>query len=239
MSGAPRIGVSLALEYLAGARDAPELAWYGPVDVILRNLAEAGATSIELREIRPDSEIDAVRGALDRLRDAGMAATIHGVLPPWESGDDWHRCVPALVAALEWLRDHEAPPAVVTVHAYVAVNGTPQPLGRRSAARLAQMARWSELEAMQAVFAVELNRAKASVDPCITYDGVLDVLRQAGHPRVGSCFDFGHAWSNVLGGLLPAAPPVAYLASVMHTHIHDVGPTGRTHWPLTESRLSV
>lgn len=240
------MGMSLSPAYLAGHPDAPERRWYGPVDALLRDLADASVQSVELRAVGPGTDVALARAAALQVRSAGFAMTIHGVLPPAGCGSDWQEAVPALVALLEWLRDERARtrgdaspdvPSAVTVHAYAAEDGDARSLAARSAARLAEMGAWVEAQEIPAVLAVELNRAKKTVDPCVTYEGVLSVSRGAGSSRVGICYDFGHAWSNTLTEGLSEDAPDGFLRRAVHTHIHDVGPTGRTHWPLTEGRL--
>lgn len=105
MSGRQIIGMSLSPAYLAGRPDAAERRWYGPVDDLLHDLADASVGSVELRAVGPDTDVGLALAASERVRSAGLAVTIHGVLPPAAPGDDWLETVPAVVALLEWLRD--------------------------------------------------------------------------------------------------------------------------------------
>jgi len=237
IEAAPRLGMSLTPRYLAGDPGAVEHNHYGPVDTFLEELRRASVSSIELRAIGPGSDIEQSLAALQRVHDAGLAATIHGALPPATCGDNWPTAVPALLAAMERLRDLSAAPCPITLHAYAEPDGDITSLATQTAQRLTAMADWIEREAMPVTLALELNRAKATIDPSVTYAGVLEMQRGAGRANVGICWDFGHTWSNVeRHGLAPDAP-AEFAAAVIHTHIHDLGSTGKTHWPLTEGRL--
>jgi sugar phosphate isomerase/epimerase len=81
---------------------------------------------------------------------------------------------------------------------------------------------------------LEINKTKAKVDPSFTWDGVTSIVEAVAHPALGICWDFGHAFFNYRSGLISAEPPDTFLQKVIHTHIHDLGPTGTTHFPLRE-----
>ena len=74
-------------------------------------------------------------------------------------------------------------------------------------------------------------------DPCSTYEGLLAVLDELDGEedhKIGICWDMGHTRSSIAQGKLSPETPEAFLARVVHTHLHDVGPNGDTHWPLVE-----
>lgn len=92
--------MSLSPNYLAGRADAVEHRWYGPVDDLLHDLADASVESIELRAVGPDTDVALALDAAHRLRSAGFAMTIHGVLPPTGRTDEWQETVPAMIASV-------------------------------------------------------------------------------------------------------------------------------------------
>lgn len=52
-------------------------------------------------------------------------------------------------------------------------------------------------------------------------------------PRVGACWDFGHAAANIHNGFMELLPPDTFPEKVIHTHIHDLSENYDTHFPLT------
>lgn len=88
--------------------------------------------------------------------------------------------------------------------------------------------------------ALELRR---QLDPQRTgADGsraaLMKTVRRLGSPQVGICWDLGHDWEN--GRDDPAWQPIPeadFLALVNHVHVHDAGPDGPVHFPLTQGRV--
>jgi sugar phosphate isomerase/epimerase len=84
-------------------------------------------------------------------------------------------------------------------------------------------------------FALENQRVKGSVNPGRSFDGILSMCDEIDSPAVGICWDFGHGVANHIKNSLPLYPPKEFLAACIHTHIHDLGPSGATHWPFAEN----
>jgi sugar phosphate isomerase/epimerase len=231
-----KIGVSLSPLYLTQRPEDVDQAWFGPSEPFLRALSQAGVTHIELRAITPRTDPAMAEEALRRVWSAGLQATLHGTLPP--AGDDWMETVGPLIGLLRLMgQKHPAEVCPVTMHACAAAAGDVGALADQTVAILSRVARWMENENLPAALALEINRAKGRADPSITYEGVRAMQQRADHRRVGICWDLGHTWSNILTDGLNSAPPPDFLSAVIHTHIHDLGPTAVTHWPLTEGRL--
>lgn len=229
------IGLSLPLDYLAG--DAPATpaaaAWQtalGSADASLAALKEAGVTSIELRFIPRDAPGARVLAAAQRVWDAGLATTLHGHLPAPPLAATFAGLYPSLAPLAEALARRGAQ-SVVTLHCYATPGAPAEDLAARTASALATITAVLERESIPLRIALENDGARTQAGPSVTYRGILQIIRQVGSGRLGACWDFGHAQANVLAGRLEAAPDAAYLASVIHTHVHDLGP--RTHFPLS------
>lgn len=234
----PRIGMSLATRYLSGDTETLETRLFGRPEMFLETLARSGVDSIEMRTISADTPPQTALNALERVWAAGLEVTIHGTLPPLSAGSNWQEALPGFIKAVERLAEHDPhSPCPVTVHAYSTHGYAPETLAKSTAERLTAMAEWLDTEQLPVELMLELNRAKNSPDPSTTYEGVLSMHEQVAHRRLGICWDFGHTYANVRNGLMNSTPPPDFVRAVGHTHIHDLGATGRTHWPLDEGRL--
>jgi sugar phosphate isomerase/epimerase len=236
-TAAMTIGMSLRTAYLAGDGDIIDRKLLGDPDKWLAQLRGRGVDRIELRVVGPDTSPDQAVAAYRRVRDAGMDVSIHGALPPIDCGENWPATSPAFVQLVDLLAADNQSPCAVALHAYAARDGNRDELASRTVARLRQMLAWIDRQAAPIHLALEVNRAKQTIDPGADYDGVLVMVSRIDHPRLGICWDFGHSCANARNDLSPLMPPVGFAARVAHTHIHDLAPSGETHWPLTEGRV--
>lgn len=81
-------------------------------------------------------------------------------------------------------------------------------------------------------FTLEVCRSKGEGPIGTSYHEVYTLAEQAGFDSIGLCWDFGHTQANYSLGLDQAYPSQKFSRQVQHTHIHDVGADGRTHFPL-------
>jgi sugar phosphate isomerase/epimerase len=126
---------------------------------------------------------------------------------------------------------------LLTLHGYSQPHGDEEELRDRTKALFTYLDDLVERETAPVTFALELNRAKGVADPANTYAATADLCARIDRERVGICWDWGHGYHNILEGSMEPDLPEAFLERVIHTHIHGVGPTGRTHWPLDRGRL--
>lgn len=229
------LGVSLPYDYLCGAGQSPAAAalraTLGPAEKALRVLAEVGVRSIEVRHFLSDTPKSMVVDAVQRVWQQGLKATLHPATPP--------RCeVSALPAVFPWLPEVgcRLPPhqseLLLTIHACSAAGGVLDRLRAQTEAMFIRLARLAETECVPARFALELNRSKGAGDPSTSYQSVAQMHAGIAEARVGICWDWGHTQANVNAGLMSPVPPPEFVRAVIHTHIHDLGPSGATHWPL-------
>ncbi|MBQ8955000.1 MAG: sugar phosphate isomerase/epimerase, partial [Clostridia bacterium] len=102
---------------------------------------------------------------------------------------------------------------------------------------LGQWADYAERERLNVTLALENNRIHSSGLSIVECDGVIATVREVNRPNVGTCFDFGHLYSNFLTypECTPFLPPDGFLQAALQTHIHGV--KGITHYPLLEGSL--
>lgn len=233
-----RIGFSLATAYLMGKTDQPFERLFGPLDGMLSQLRERGVTSVEMRAVAPSTNPQAILTAANRVFDAGLDLTLHGILPDETMGLEWAAYYPAIMPLLEVMRQR-GQTLMIPLHAYQAREGVAAELAERSVQSIRAMAEQADREGWPIQLAVEINRTVRTVDPAVNYEGVLAIVSQVDHPRVGICWDWGHSYANHRNGLIDSLPPTAFLERVSHTHIHGMKNNNPecTHFPLTEDDL--
>ncbi len=230
------LALSLPSRYLTEARDDDTAdlwrSMLGPPSEGLRALAALGVGAIEVGDLRGEHDADVVSGALAAVRSAGLRPHAHLWLP--------ERFTPAeapatLVAAVRALADPGAAPAACAIHGHKRH----EPDAFTTTVRdLCALEPW--LRAHGASTALEVCRYRPDGPFGGTYAEVTAVVGAAEDvlgAALGVTWDLGHTtWNHVHGrdGLWPDA---AFLARVTHVHVHDVGDTGRTHFPLDEGRV--
>jgi sugar phosphate isomerase/epimerase len=230
-----RVGLSLPLVYLAEGptRSAAATVWrdaFGSADACLHEMRGSGVTSIELRSVPEDADPDLTLRAARRIWNAGLDLTVHGRLPRPVRGETVTEVYPSLAPLSKALRDRGVE-SMLTVHCYSADRGDADALAERTVDALRAIAAIIQKEDVPLRIALEINHVGARADPGTTYGGILDMIARVSSPRIGACWDLGHAYMNVQHGALERSPDAAFLERVIHTHVHDLGP--RTHSPLT------
>jgi hypothetical protein len=229
------LGVSLPCDYLSGAGGSAAAAALqealGTADGALAVLADAGVASVEVRHVFNDTPSGFVIAAVQRVWRAGLRVSLHPSTPP--RGE-----VAGLAVVFPWLpaivgdRPRGQQELLLTIHACSAVGGDLDRLRLQTEVMFGRLSQMADQEGMPLRFALELNRAKEPGDPSTTYRDVGRMHAAIAAARVGICWDWGHTHANVSAGLIPRMPPPEFVREVIHTHIHDLGPTGATHWPL-------
>ncbi len=168
--------------------------------------------------------------AAQRVWDAELSLTVHGRLPRLILGETLAEIYPSLVPLTEALRRRGCE-SILTLHCYSAQGGDIRELAERTVRALRNMLHVFQNGQIPLHIALETNHVSARADPGVTYAGILDMIVKVNRPRIGACWDFGHTFMNVQHGQLEQIPSDMFLESVIHTHVHDLGP--RTHFPLT------
>ncbi len=232
-----RIGLRLPPGYLAGQWDATHTPALGPAPAALTELKQAGLQTVELNMMRGDVEPQVARQAMDTLAAAGLAMTVHGWLGPLPGTGD-PEPTGDLVALCLHARDHGGyPPLMVTIHSLASSVEPPCIMAPQTVQAIQGWLRFFAAQRFNVQLALELNRANGAPRPGTSYTSLLEMVEEINHPGVGFCWDIGHSHWNCLHGKHPLKPPDTFTAKVIHTHIHDLGPSGATHYPLTLGNL--
>jgi sugar phosphate isomerase/epimerase len=229
------IGCSLPTRFVAGehATHRLELDWvemYTSADACLDALRDRGVTSIELRDVRAHTEPAHVVRALDALRAASMRISLHLWLPL-----DIRELLP-LVAEIDRALPADGGAVPCVVHAHRVDEGTARRDAIESTIRvLGELCAHLRTTASSLAPALELCRHKSGGPVGTTFGELLEMGDRVAEPNLRLCWDVGHGLSNHVTHRHELMPRGDFLASVGHTHIHDLGPGGRTHGPLSDS----
>jgi len=230
-----KIGLSLPSNYLSEIYNDPVSSIYysalGPVDSGLQ-LLRSEIECIELGFFMENTPAEQIVEAVQNVWSAALEVSVHAYLPEKIEGDDLTSVYTWLKSLLPILENHQHH-MVINLHALTSLNGDLDRLKEKTVENLKRLADLATAQKLPVYFALELNRYKGKVDPSTTYLGVLDMCLGINSAQVGIGWDWGHTYANVLKHLLPPEPPPSFLRKVIHTHIHDLGPNGGTHWPLT------
>lgn len=228
-----KTGLSLPVSYLAGDREKSCLYYsiLGEPESFLSGLKSMGAASVELRGANRSSSGDEILLAARQVFAAGLETTAHSYLPPEGGGESFYGMYPELEPYIrELIRLKKE--TVVTVHSYASADEELELLEEKTAGALRAVDACITSENLPVKIALEINRRKGWNDPGDTYSGLVRIFEKTSPENAGFCWDFGHAYSNVLRSSHQKLPPAEFLERVIHTHIHAVGPDERTHWPL-------
>lgn len=233
-----KTGLSLPVSYLSGGRDkqSPYYSVFGEPESFLAKLKSIGAASVELRGANRSSSADSILLAARKVFAAGLETTAHSYLPPEGGGESFFGMYEELEPYIRELAGLKKE-TVITVHSYASADEELELLEEKTLKALLAIDESITSEKLPVKIALEINRRKGKNDPGDTYSGLSGIFEKASPANAGFCWDFGHAYSNVLKGALEKLPSAEFLKHVIHTHIHAVGPDGRTHWPLGKGRV--
>ena len=231
------IGMSLPWDYLCSriiTREAVVLGKnFGSAPEFLNFLRDLGVQSIELRHRHKTlNETDMYR-SIETVLYYDMALTIHGDTLPDPGAFNYKKLFP-WYKAIDSLYKKEKKNITVTFHPII--NDTNEDVSAQNTSKTLSLIANQDLYPSFS-YALENQRSKGEVDPGITFDGVVHMVSNIPDNPVGICWDMGHSYSNVINFGHALYPPKEFLKRVIHTHIHDIGPTGRTHWPFKENRV--
>ena len=238
------LALSLPSRYLTGAlEDEAAALWHamlGPARDGLAALAGLGIAAVEVGDVRGERAPETVALALRTVRDAGLRPHAHLWLPARFTPDDVPATLEAAVTALTVSSDGSSGAWSDDALACCAVHGHKrhEPDAFTATVRdLCALEPW--LRERGASAALEVCRSRPEGPFGGTYAEVEAVAAAVGDAlgtRLGVTWDLGHTTWNHLQGLDALWPAPGFLTRVRHVHVHDVGGSGRTHFPLDEGR---
>jgi sugar phosphate isomerase/epimerase len=228
-----KAGLSLPYTYISGnltRSDTIFLSSFGTPEMALSELSSQ-LEYVELGHFGICAPPDQIAAAVRKIWTFGLKVSLHPALPDQVGGKTLVEIYPWLDQLLPEIKKHQGQ-LILNVHALTSIDGDETQLRNDTIINLKWMVNLIETEKQPLKIALELNRSKGEIDPCTTYDGVLDICVQVDNPVLGIGWDIGHTYVNYLNGLIPRIPPKEFLDRIIHTHIHDIGSDGSTHWPL-------
>lgn len=231
-----KIGLSLPYTYLSNHivnKDKLFTSSFGPADKALSDLSPL-IDYVELSNFSTQASPDEIVVAVMNVWEHGLKVSLHPSLPEDVEGKtlaEIYPWLPPLLAEMDKYQDH----LLLNLHALAAAEGDIEQLRSDSIKNLRIITNMITTEKHALRIALELNRSKGTIDPCTTFEGVLHICRQVDSPVLGISWDFGHGFSNYQNNLISRIPPGDFLDRTIHTHIHDISPDGKTHWPLTSA----
>lgn len=133
--------------------------------------------------------------------------------------------LPALCIAQDWAEEMGAPVNVVFHGAHSTT------LGRAELRQdTLEFLRWVLAVFPDIRVALENNHPPKTGELKVgeTREGVLGIVEEIDHPNLGICWDLGHDYLSQGGEEVDPA----WLARVIHVHVHDVDSQGIDHYPL-------
>lgn len=228
------IGTSLPLGVLTDSpvceADKCLLDSYGGCKNLLAAFRKMGVESVELRSVRTDTAGALLAKCVSAVLGSGLNVTIHATLADVSAEAFFKSLSPATKLLPE---GHPVVP--LTLHS--AKSGDEL---RDRAATIRILKRWGRYALdrnLPVIFALENNRIHSSGLSIVDCDGVISTVREVGLENVGTCFDFGHLYSNFTSypECTPFLPSEPFVQAAVHTHIHGLAHT--THYPLTDDNL--
>lgn len=227
------VGVSLAPSVLARtAREEYEtvlLEKNGGIDGLLAMCKRAGAESVEMHSIFPGTSPKTVEDCMRPILNAGMRASVHGVLTEQEPEEQ--------LAQLETVWRRNKGRTVLNIH---VVEGRGDMTDEKlTYERLPLLLEYIQKNRLPVDVALENNRLHAGQTFYSDTEGIAEIGRRIGsYDGFGFCFDMGHHCSDFqrFPERTKEYPPEDFLSRVIHTHIHGVV-NKDTHFPLNAENL--
>lgn len=235
-----QIGISIPWDYIADnivSEDGTVLNnIYGQSDKFLRFLKDLEVTHIELRHRKKDiSEADMTR-VFKKLIDFGFSITVHG--DSLQNSENQ-----SLINNLPWFEiyrkiSNTKIPVMVTLH---PVTGSDESsilhYNRKTVQIIQDLSGIISNEELPLRLALENQRSKRNSITGTSFKDIDSMWKEINRDNVGICWDMGHCMANNIldEARYPLQPHSDFIAAATHTHIHDIGPSGRTHWLFKEN----
>jgi|SRR5699024_7868473 len=227
------------------------LAHHNNLDQLLTELKGRGVNSVEIRKLSrgiDDDTYKVLNESIQMIWDKGMQITIHGDVEGDFKGEKFSDVYPSMKYILDNFKQYQNE-IIIPIHAIQKkANETSLDLKELKSQTIDLFKKWTkmiEAENLPIFFALENNRNKeTAIDPGNSCKVVLEMVEAIDSPHLGICWDMGHLYSNLTEGReidmeleQSKVPSKEFLEKVIHTHIHSLNSTGKTHFPLTEEYI--
>lgn len=235
-----KIGVSIPWDYIAdniATKDGSALHdIFGQSDRFLIFLKDLEVTHIELRHRKKDiSETDMSR-VFKKLFDFGFSITVHG-------DSLQKRDKQSITMDLPWFEIYRKIsktdiPIMVTLHPVTGSDENALLQYNRNTVQIIQdLSRIISNEELPLKLALENQRSKRNSITGTSFKDIDSMWKEINRENVGICWDMGHCVANNIidEAIYPLHPHTDFIAAATHTHIHDIGHSGSTHWFFKEN----
>jgi len=234
-----KIGISIPWDYLSGnivTTDGEILRQnFGNAACFLTFLKDLEVTHIELRHRKKDMPQSEMKSVFQLLADSEFQITIHGDSPP--KGKTWtiNQVFP-WIEAFKNIYPSGSDPLMITLHPYKG-NKEKEAYRIQTVKFIKQLSDKIKEFNIPIILALENQRNKGFIDPGTSFYEIEQMWKEIERSNVGICWDMGHCYANYLidKSIYPLFPNDKFTKQVTHTHIHDLGPDGRTHWIFKEN----
>jgi len=232
-----KLGVSLPWDYLSDTilRQESDVikSNFGSCTTFLKVLKAEGITSIELRHRHKNLTCEDMHKAVTIVREFEFSLTIHGETLPETSVLNFNKLFP-WHKIIDELYENDKSKIIVTFHPLIKKKEEVQ-LVKLTVEILKKLLTSNNLFSCK--YALENQRYRGYIDPGVTFKGIFGMISRVPKDKIGICWDMGHSYANVINYNQPLFPPEEFLKRVIHTHIHDLGPAGETHWMFKENQV--
>ncbi len=227
------------------------LANHANLEQLLTELNSRDVNSVEIRKLSrgvDDDTYKAFNESIQMIWDKGMEITIHGDVEGDFKGEKFSDIYPSMRYILENFAKYQSE-IIIPIHAIQKkrdeTSFSSEEIKDQTIDLFKKWTQMIEAENLPIYFALENNRSKeTAIDPGNSCKEVLEMVKAIDSPHLGICWDMGHLYSNLTVGReidmdleQSIVPPKAFLEKVIHTHIHSLNSTGKTHFPLTEEYI--
>ena len=235
-----KIGISIPFDYFAVVPQSKTALILhqkiGNYRCFLEKLHDSEVNFIELRGVIYNTPDYIIKNICQELWEKGFSLSIHTDLPEKVIDEDSNLNFTFLKKIIGQINNFQEK-LILVIHSYSKKSCNYYDLLEKSARNISLIAKIIETEKLPINFAIELTRGAIETTPGTTYDSLLQLNDKINSEKIGFCWDFGHAYSNMLKNTIPLTPPQAFTSKVVHTHIHGVDKNDTTHCPLNETNL--
>ena len=236
-----KIGISIPWDYLSGnivTKDGKILKQnFGNAADFLKFLKDLEVTHVELRHRKEDISKSEMKSVFQLITDSEFQISIHGDSPPNSKTWTINQVFP-WIEAFKNTNSSISNPLMVTLHPYKGKKEK-EVYRIQTVEFVRQLSDKLKKSNLPINLALENQRNKGFIDPGTSFFEIEQMWKDINRNNVGICWDMGHCFANYLidNSIYPLFPHNKFTKAVTHTHIHDLGPDGRTHWIFKENKV--
>jgi sugar phosphate isomerase/epimerase len=233
-----RIGFSLPVTYLSdNISNEEDVLWskmYHSVSDCLAALKDNGVSTVEINKLKERTPLDHAKKSVEAVLKSGLGITAHGWIPVSMDGQ-----LLSIIDQMESAYKEFGRSAAIPMAVHGHGRSPEKPIEKAEGETVADLRRLTntlDIDGSLFVPALEVCRNIDNSPVGATFREVLNIADQVGYQHLGICWDMGHTQSNSIKKTDVPFPDTDFLKRVIHTHIHDILPNGRTHGPVLNDK---